>query len=91
MINPVILGAVVVQSIISGSSKIAGAIAGYAITTGIMLWGFSVYSEGNLITFFGIPLSQHAFVIACMVWYGFDTKEFIAAKELMAQGSSQQS
>jgi hypothetical protein len=57
-----------------------GAIAGYAITTGIMLWGVSVYGDGGHIAFFGIPLSQQGFVLLCLVWYGFDTRTFLRVK-----------
>jgi hypothetical protein len=85
--NPVIVGAIVVQSFIAKASGIAGAITGYVITTGIMLWGLSLYSDGYQIAFFGIPLSQSAFIIACLIWYGFDTKAFIAAKKIPSQSS----
>jgi len=88
ILNPVIVGAVIVQSIISKSSKIAGAVASYMLTTGIMVWGLSVYSAGNIITFFGIPLSKEAFLIACLVWYIFDTKAFVAAKQQAGQDSN---
>lgn len=83
--NPVVVGAILVQGVVAKSSRIAGAIAGYAITTGIMLWGFSIYSDGAQIAFFGIPLSPPVFIIACLVWYGLDTKEFIAAKKNASQ------
>jgi len=83
--NPVIVGAIVVQSFIAKSSRIAGAITGYVITTGIMFWGLSLYSDGSQIEFFGIPLSQSAFIIACLIWYGFDTKAFITAKKVSDQ------
>jgi len=80
--NPVIIGALFVQNLISKASKVAGAIVGFAITTGIMVWGLFIYSEGSQIALFGIPLSQEAFIMACIVWYGFDTKSFLAAKKV---------
>lgn len=51
--------------------------AGYVITTGIMVWGVSIYGDGRQIAFFGIPLSQQGFVLLCLVWYGFDTRTFL--------------
>jgi hypothetical protein len=81
MFNPVIIIAVIIQSVVAKSSRIAGAIIGYVITTGILLWGISLYGEGNQIALFGIPLSEPIFFIACLVWYGFDTKEFLAARQ----------
>jgi len=89
MFNPVIIVAIVVQSFISKASRVAGAITGYVITTGIMLWGLSLYSEGSQIAFFGVPLSQSAFIVLCLVWYGFDTKKLVAAKEAASQSSPQ--
>jgi len=91
MFNPVIIVALVLQSFVSRASRMAGAIAGYAITTGIMLWGFSVYGDGSQVTFFDVPLSPAAFFVLCIVWYGFDTKTFLRAKkasELSASPSS---
>ena len=85
MFNPVIIVAIIVQSLVSKANRIAGAVLGFLITTGIFLWGLSVYAEGNQIALFTIPLSQPVFLIACLVWYGFDTREFmVARKELLA-------
>jgi hypothetical protein len=85
MFNPVIIGVIVLQAIISRFSPVVGAIAGYLVTTGILLWGFSAYTDGLQIALFGIPLSDNAFIIACLVWYGFDTKEFLAARKFSEQ------
>ena len=85
MFNPVIIGAIVVQAIISRFSPIAGAIAGYLVTTGILLWGISAYADGLQIALFGIPLSENVFIFACLVWYGFDTKELLAARKFSEQ------
>lgn len=82
MFNPVIIVAIIIQSLIAKASRIAGAIVGYIITTGIFFWGLSVYAEGNEIMLFKIPLSEGVFILACLVWYGFDTKEFIAARKV---------
>lgn len=81
MFNPVIIFAIIIQSVVAKSSRIAGAVMGYVITTGIFLWGISLYGEGSQIAFFGTPLSETIFFIACLVWYGFDTKEFLAARK----------
>ena len=88
--NPVIIGAIVVQFLVAKASRIAGAIMGYLITTGVLIWGLSLYADGDQIAFVGIPLSQPVFIIACLVWYGFDTKEFVAARKPLEQGDAQQ-
>ena len=81
MFNPMIIIAIIVQSVVAKSSRKAGAIIGFVITTGILLWGISVYGEGSEIAFFGIPLSEPIFYIACLVWYGFDAKQFLDAQK----------
>ena len=84
MYNPVIVVAIIVQIIVSKISRLTGAVIGYLISTGILLWGISVYQQGNQITLFGIPLAEPFFFIACLVWYGLDTVEFISAKKQRA-------
>jgi transcription elongation factor Elf1 len=79
MFNPVIIGALVVQAIVRNISKIAGAMFGYIITTGILIWGLSVYAEGNIITWFSIPLSKQIFLYAVFAWYWLDTNELRSA------------
>lgn len=81
MFNPAIVAAIIVQVIVSKFSRVAGAAIGYLITTGILLWGMSVYGAGDQIALAGIPLPQPIFLVACLVWYGFDTKEFLAARK----------
>ncbi len=86
MFNPAIVAALVVQMFIGGVSRIAAAVVGYVITTGILVWGLSLYSAGDAIAFLGAPLSQPIFLAACLVWYGFDTWEFLAAHGVQGQG-----
>ena len=81
MFNPVIIIAIIIQALVTKFSRIAGAVMGYLITTGILLWGLSLYNEGDQIAFFGIPLSEPIFIILCIVWYGFDTRDFLAARK----------
>ena len=76
-INPVIVIALIVQAFISNASRRAGAMVGYLITSGILIWGLGLYSEGDAIALFGIPLTQPIFLMACLIWYGFDTHEFL--------------
>ena len=85
MLNPVIIVAIIVQWIVARFSRIAGAIIGFVITTGIVLWGLAVYADGGEIALFGVTVSQGIFLIACLVWYGFDTWEFIAARKETVQ------
>jgi len=73
--NPVIIVALIIQGIISRVSHLAGAITGYLITTGILIWGIGLYSDGNAVALFGIPLSKQVFIVACIVLYAFDKKE----------------
>lgn len=80
--NPVIIIAIIIQAVITKASRLTGAIVGYIITTGILLWGISLYVEGDQIAFFGISISKPVFLAACLVWYFFDTIEFIAAKRI---------
>jgi hypothetical membrane protein len=88
--NPLILIALILQSVVAKSNRMTGAILGYIITTGIMLWGFGVYAEGDRITLFSIPLSESAFLIACLVWYGFDTREYVVARNQNAKAGVEQ-
>ena len=81
MFNPVIIVAIIIQAVIAKSSRVAGAVFGYLITTGILLWGIFVYGQGSQIALFGIPVSETIFLIACLVWYGFDTREFMTARK----------
>ncbi len=90
MFNPVIIVAIIVQALIAQGSRIAGAVVGYLITTGILVWGLSVYADGSQIALFSIPLSEPVFIVACMVWYGFDTKEFVDARNSLGQEDAQQ-
>jgi len=82
MFNPVIIISIFIQSIVTKSNRIAGAIIGYIITTGILLWGISVYEKGNWIQLFGIKFTQPLFLIACLAWYGFDTRTYMSARKV---------
>jgi hypothetical protein len=81
-LNPIIIIAIVAQSFISRSSRMAGAIVGFIITTGILLWGLTLYSAGSGIIFFAIPLSEAAFIVVCLIWYGFNVRAFLRARKL---------
>ena len=87
MFNPFIVLAIIIQMVIAGVSRIAGAVVGYIITTGILIWGLGLYGSGYQIAFFGIPLSQTVFMIAILAWYVFDTKEFIEARNGSSMGA----
>lgn len=79
--NLIILVAIVAQSYISKTSRMAGAVVGYLITTGILLWGLSLYNAGSGIALFFIPLSKPMFLVACLAWYGFDTRALLRARQ----------
>ena len=80
--NPIIIIAIVAQSFLSRASRMAGAIAGYIITTGILIWGISLYNAGYGIAFLGIPLNEPLFFVACIAWYGLDTRAFLRARSI---------
>ena len=78
-VNWVILGAVVIQYVVGRISRLLGAILGFIITTGILLWGLVAYGAGSGIAFAGFPLPLPIFVLACLVWYVFDVMELLRA------------
>lgn len=78
--NPVVLGALLIQLIVARLSRLAGAIVGFIITTGILILGLFIYVRGNFISFFGLQLSLSFFLVAILVWYGFDTMELIKVR-----------
>lgn len=82
--NPIVIIAIIAQGFIARANRMAGAIAGYLITTGILVWGLSLYSAGSEIAFLGIGLSQPVFLVICAVWYGFDTRAFLRARKIAA-------
>ena len=88
--NPIVIIAIIAQGIIARSNRMAGAIAGYLLTTGILIWGLSLYNEGSGIALLGIPLSQPIFLVVCIVWYAFDTKAFITARKIAAARAAAQ-
>jgi hypothetical protein len=88
-VNPIVIVAIVAQSLIARTNRMAGAIAGYLLTTGILVWGISLYNAGSQIAFIGIPLSQPIFLVVCAVWYGFDTKAFLRARKIAAARAAQ--
>ena len=87
--NPVIVVAILIQAVISAASKVAGAIAGYLITTGILLWGLSLYGGGDQIALAGIPLPPPVFFVVVLIWYGFDTAGLMAAVSAPASQNAQ--
>ena len=82
--NPIVLIAILAQGMIARINRMAGAIAGYVLTTGILIWGLSLYSQGSSIALIGIPLTQPVFLVVCAVWYGFDTKAYLKARKIAA-------
>lgn len=87
MFNPIIIIAILVQGFIARTSRMAGAITGFVITTGIFLWGLAVYADGSQISFFGIPLSESFFIFLCLVWYVFDVRGFLRARKTSGLGT----
>lgn len=78
--NIAVIAALFAQSLIAKISRLAGAVVGLLVTTGILIWGMSLYADGDAIAFFGlIELPNWLFVIACLVWYAFDIRELMGA------------
>jgi hypothetical protein len=75
----IILAGVVIQSMISKSSKVAGAITGFVITSFLFLWGLLAYGSGDAMVFSGIELSQGMFIMFCLGWYAVDTGTLVSA------------
>ena len=69
MINPVIGFAILAQALVTHSSRIVGSIVGFAITTGILLWGLNLYGEGSAVALLGFSVTESTFLIACGAWY----------------------
>ena len=82
--NYAILIAVLAQALITRVSRIAGAVVGFLVTTGILVWGLGAYSGGGNITFFGMKLSLPVFLLVCLVWYGFDVNALVQARKHQA-------
>jgi hypothetical protein len=81
MFNPVIVIALIIQTLIAKKSRGTGAVVSYLITGGILVWGLGVYAQGDGILFFGVPISLPVFVGLCVFWFAMDTRELIAANK----------
>lgn len=89
LVNPIVIIAIIAQSMIARTNRMAGAIAGFVLTTGILIWGLSLYRQGSGIALLGFPLSQPIFLVVCLVWYGFNTKSFLTARQIAAARAAQ--
>lgn len=86
--NYAIFLAIFAQSLIAKTNRMAGAIAGYVITAGILLWGINIYADGDAIAFLTFKVSKTLFIIACLVWFLIDTGAFLQAKEAQRLASA---
>lgn len=77
--NFVILGAILVQMLVSRFNRVVGASLGFVITGGIFIWGLGAYDRGGSINFFNFDLSLGAFIIACLIWLGLDVLDLARA------------
>jgi hypothetical protein len=78
-LNTIIISAFIIQWVFSLISKLAGAILGFFITTGILVWGINSYSTGGFIEIANHPITQPVFFLGCLVYYGFNVLELIKA------------
>lgn len=83
-VNPkmrlLILFAVAIQGMASQMNRTAGAVAGFVITTGILLWGLLLYSMGSGMMLVGFPLNLPLFLMACAVWYFINIQMLLKAR-----------
>ena len=68
----IFLIAIVIGGVSKSNPKLGGWL-GVVLTSGILIWGLSIYSEPySAVTFFDIPLSQGMFLLLVMAFYGYD-------------------
>lgn len=78
----VIVVSYLVKNFISSHSRVAGALFGFLITTGILLLGLLLYSGGGAMMIGVIELSQPVFLGVCVIWYLMDLAELVNAVNL---------
>ena len=71
--NPVLLVGILIQLVVTRLSRLAGAILGFVITTAMLGLGLYLYAGGNAVAILGFQLSLPLFLIAILLWYGYDT------------------
>jgi hypothetical protein len=68
----IILAIIIINGIAQSNPRLAGWL-GVGLTTGILMWGLSIYSDPyGYIAFFGIPLSQGMFLFLIGLFYAHD-------------------
>ena len=74
-----ILVGVLIQITISSFSRVYAGVFGLILTTVILAWGLSVYSNtGHYMVWFGfLEMSQMGFFMFCAFWYGFDIYQIV--------------
>ena len=88
MVNWAVVVAVLIQAVVARVSRLLGAILGFLITTGILIWGVMIYGAGGQIAFATFPLPFPIFILACVIWYVFDVRELVVA--LRVKGGRQE-
>jgi len=66
--------------VISTFSGIAGAICGFFITTGILIWGLLAYNEGGYIAIRSAKLTFAWFIAIVIFWYLIDAYIFLKVR-----------
>lgn len=76
----IIIIAVLISMIASGVDKLIGGIVGFVVTTGILLYGLSVYAQlGYCMTFGSIELPLPVFLLLILFFYGHDVSQIAVA------------
>jgi hypothetical protein len=70
------------QLVISYISKLAGAIFGVIVTTGILIWGITVFAQGGAMSFMFQRQSEAEFITICLIWWlGSIGQAYVALQE----------
>ena len=73
-----VIGGIILSIFISRINKLVGGIVSFLVTTGILVFGLSLYAEpGWTLMIFGIEISKGVFIILIIVWYAFDIKQIL--------------
>jgi hypothetical protein len=71
----VVIVGIIISVFASRANKLVGGIISSLVTTFILIFGLQAYTHSGYISFLGIRLSEGLFLIAILVWYGFDIKQ----------------
>jgi hypothetical protein len=71
----VVIVGVIISIFASRANRLIGGVISALVTTFILIFGLQAYSHSGYISFLGIRLSEGLFMLAILIWYGFDIKQ----------------